>query len=264
LICFAILAHENEEALSEQIKNIQCFNPNSKIVLYNGGTNKEFGVNQNIPVCPYSRPLRWGNITPYFFDIMKWLEETKAEYDFLVNLDNDVLFIKPGFEQFLGKAMRFYDCMGTYLQTHYSPNNSGLWFPGTTMWREWDKWKSFFQINYFCSYFNPGQVYRHSIVKKMLSGIDTAKLENLWTNTNVFALEEIFFITLAISKGAIYRGYPWSLEEGKNYVFFGDSIGIDKIKEALNKPNFYWIHPIKGRLLIEANKALMEIYSKGR
>lgn len=262
MIYFAILAHENEDILSEQIKNVRYFNPNSKIVLYNGGTNKQFGVNQNIPICPYSRPLRWGHTSPYFFNVMKWLEEINTEYDFIVNLDHDVLFIKPGFEQFLEEVMQSYDCMGPYLQIHYSPNHNPSWFPGVTMWREWDKWKDFFQTNYFYSYFNPGQVYRHSIVKQMLSGINIEKLEELWSTTNVIALDEMLFITLAISQGAKYREYPWSFEEGKNYVIDTGSINFDKIKEALTKPDFYWIHPIKGKLLIETNDILTEMYAK--
>lgn len=262
MIYFAILAHENEDVLSEQIKNIRYFNPNSKVVLYNGGTNKQFGVNQNIPICPYSRPLRWGNITPYFFDVMRWLEEIKAEYDFIVNLDHDILFIKPGFEQFLEEVMQSHDCMGPHLQTHYSPNDNRSWVPGITMWMEWDKWKDFFQTNYFYSYFNPGQVYRHSIVKQMLSEINIKELEELFSNTNVSALEEMFFITLAIGKGAKYLGYPWSFEESTNYVTDVGSIGLEKIKEALTKPSFYWVHPIKGKLLTETNEALIEMYTK--
>ncbi len=264
MICFALLAHENEEVLSEQIKNIQYFNPNSKIVLYNGGDDKQFGTAHNIPICPYSRPLPYERFARVSFDVMRWLEETGVEYDFLVNLDHDILFIKPGFEEFLEETMQSYDCMGTYLKTHRSPNDTGSWYPGIMMWREWEMWKVFFNTNYFCSYFNPGQVYRHSIVRKMISGIDMVELENLWSNTNVFALEEMFYITLAMSKGASYIGYPWSYEEGRNYVVFGGSIGLDKIREALTKPDFYWVHPIKGKSLIETNRALMEMYSKSQ
>lgn len=262
MICFAILAHENEEVLSEQIRNIRYFNPNSKIVLFNGGVNNQFGINQNIPICPYSRPLRWENITPFLFSVMRWLEETKVEYDFLVNLDHDILFIKPGFEQFLIESMDYYDCMGTYIQSHYSPNDNPTWYPGVTMWREWEIWKEFFKTSCFYNYFNPGQVYKHSIIRKMISEIDIDKLENMWLNTNVRSLEEMFYITLAISKGARYREYPWTFEEGTNYVVFRGYIDLNKIKEALTKPNYYWVHPMKGNHLIETNKALIEMYSK--
>lgn len=262
MICFALLAHENEEVLSEQIKNIRYFNPNSKIVLYNGGKDKQFGTSQGIPICPYSQPLRWENITPFLFNVMRWLEEIKEEYDFLVNLDHDMLFIKHGFEQFLIETMSYHDCMGTYIQVHYSSNDNRSWWPGVTMWREWHNWKNFFQTSYFYSYFNPGQVYRHSIVKCMISGININKLESSWSNTNVRSLEEMLYITLAISRGARYREYPWSYDEGKSFVIDRGLISIDKIKEAMAKPNFYWVHPVKGDLLIETNKALLEMYSK--
>ena len=37
MICFAVLAHDKPEVLESQIRNIRMYNPDSRIVLYNGG-----------------------------------------------------------------------------------------------------------------------------------------------------------------------------------------------------------------------------------
>ncbi|WP_462410922.1 hypothetical protein [Neobacillus sp. Marseille-QA0830] len=257
MIYFAILAHDNERVLAEQIKNIRFFNPNAKIVLYNGGTDTQFGQSLGLPICPYSRPLRWGNLTPYLFDIMRWLEETEADYDYLVNLDHDVLFIKHGFESFLEEFMKDYDCMGSYFHIQHAPTDYPEFGPGISMWSEWEKWKPIFKTDYFARYFNPGQVYRHSIIKKMLSEINIDQLELLWPATNVVALEEMFFVTLAMSKGAKCREYPWLRKECTQYVFYQEDISLDKVKEAQKHPDYFWIHPVKGESLITMNRYLI-------
>ena len=113
-ICFTILAHNKEEILRVQLENVRRYNPNAFVVVYNGGPNEQFGLNLGVPISPYSQPLRYGNLTRYFYDTMRWLEELHIEYDYSVNLDNDVLFIKEGFELFIEESMQGYDCMGPH------------------------------------------------------------------------------------------------------------------------------------------------------
>jgi glycosyltransferase involved in cell wall biosynthesis len=250
-ICFAILAHENEGILRVQIENVRRFNPNSFIVVYNGGPNKKFAQNLDIPVCPYSQPLRYGNLTRYFYDTMRWLEELNVEYDFFINLDNDVLFIKEGFEEFIEEAMQGYDCMGPHMHIQHSRFDYPRFIPGLTMWREWDKWQPFFKTNFFARYFNPGQVYSRKIIRKMLSFESFDLVENLWRNSNVAALEEMFWITFSICNGGKCREYPWDFTESLQFVRHKPEITKEEVTLAIQKPHYYWIHPIKGNNLID-------------
>lgn len=258
-ICFAILAHENEQALEVQIENVRRFNPNAFIVVYNGGPNKQFGLNLGVPVCPFSQPLRYGNLTRYLYDTMRWLEELQVEYDFLVNLDNDVLFIKEGFETFIGETLQGYDCMGAHMQIQRSPSHSRSFFPGITMWREWDKWQPVFKIDYFGRYFNPGQIYNHHIIKKMLSFESFDKIEELWKQSKVHALEEMFWVTFALINGGNCRDYPWDFKESLQFVRHKPQITEREITLALQKPNYYWIHPIKGNNLIKMDSIINQL-----
>ena len=250
MICFALLVHQNEKVVSEQIKNIQYFNPSSEIILYNGGTNKNFGKDLHLPICPYSRPIRHGNLAPYMMDIMRWVEEKKMNYEYLVNIDHDVLFIKHGYELFLNKVMREYDVMGAYMQKLHSPNDNPN-FHAMEIWDELEIWKDFFQTDYFVHYFNPLQIYRKRIVKKIVANVNLNKFEKSISETKVYAIEEIFFSTLAMRLGAKCRTYPWSGDVAPNFVRATDCITENQLKEAIKTDFYYWVHPIKGEHLLK-------------
>ena len=171
MICFALLAHTNEEVLANQVANVQKYNPGCKIVLYNGGTDPEFGKTVSVPICPYSRPLQKGKLGHFLLGIMRWLEESGDEYDYLVNLDSDILFIRPGYEEALDREMSGSDCMGINMGLQRSPEEVMHWYPGQTMWNEWDRWQPFFQTDYFCGCLNVMQVYRRDTVHRMMHGL---------------------------------------------------------------------------------------------
>jgi hypothetical protein len=249
LICFTILAHEDESVLTEQIKNIQHYIPNAKITLYNGGTNKEFGKCLNIPICPYSRPLQYGKLGRFLYDVMKWLDEINVEYEYLINLDSDVLFIKPGFESFIEEAMEGFDCMGAHMQIQHSVNDNPHFYPGITLWNEWHRWQPFFQTDYFARYFNPVQIYRRSIIKRILSKADIVQLEQLLATTNTFAIEEMLYATLSMKYGGKCREYPWDYDESLQFVRTVYPITFDEMRTAKLQANYYWIHPVKGEML---------------
>lgn len=240
MICFAVLAHENEEVLINQIKNIKYFNPGCKVILYNGGVDPTFGIKSNLPICPKSRPLTKDKLGRFFLDIMTWLEETKEDYDYLVNLDSDVMFIKRGYEEYLNEHMQGYDCMGINMGVQRSPMDAPHWVPGMNMWSEWAIWQPFFETDYFCGSLNSMQVYRKGIVKKLLTNLDIVKLETLFQVTDVYALEEILYATLAVRCGGKYKPYPSECAEFVGWV----PLSIEQLVTAQKKKSVYFVHPI--------------------
>ncbi|MGM0884322.1 MAG: hypothetical protein ACQEXQ_25195 [Bacillota bacterium] len=256
MIFFAILAHEQEEVLAAQIDNVRRYNPNSRVVIYNGGNDPDFAKNLGVPVCPYSRPMVYGNLPGYLLDVMRWMEETGEEYEFLVNLDSDVLFIKSGFESFVCESMQGYDGMGYHFQIQNTPYDFPEYIPGYWMWREWDRWKPFFKTDYFARYFNPGQVYRREMVRRIVTNVDFPVLEQLLSTTEVFAIEEMLFATLAMIYGGKCRDYLWSFEKDFDFVRFRPFVAADEIRLAKVQSEFFWAHPVKGELLVEMNEWL--------
>lgn len=245
MICFALLAHEDEAALLGQIMNIRKYTrDDAKIVLFNGGTNPSFGKeickNLQVMYCPYSRPLAPGKTGRFFYDVMNWLEETKEEYEFLVYTESDVLFLNHGFERLLNELLDGYDCLVYPKYKKCLPSN--YWYPAMTMWKEWHLWKSFFQQDFFSGTFNPMQVYRHAMIQKMLAGIDSVLLEKLFAITQVFALGEILYITLAVHAGAKVRDYP---SQHIEYLRFRPPIFLHEVIVAKENPDILFVHPVK-------------------
>lgn len=251
---FAILAHKNEEALAAQIQNIRHFNPDAGIIIYNGGTDPDFGKRLNTLHHPNSHPIRYGNLTPYFWEVMKWLEENHIEYNYLINLDHDVLFVKDGFLEYVDKLMKDYDVMGWDMVTSHSPSDAVITCC-REMWAEWDTWGPLFGTNSFIRYLNSTQVYRHDIVRRMLETTDQGLVEDMIANSKVFALEEIFFVTLAASKGARIREYPRD-ENWKRSSRFRGQITLEEAEWVKEHPYYYWIHPVKEERLIQLNNWL--------
>lgn len=245
MLCFALLAHKNEHALLQQIRNIRKYNgKHVKIVLYNGGTDPDFGKHackrENVMYCPYSSPLKRGKTGRFYYDVMRWLEEKKVHYDYLVYTESDVLFVNGGFEKLLQKELRGYDFIGKRIRNVTNPKTT-TWDPGISMWKEWNRWKPFFKNDHFYGTLNPMQVYRHAIIKHMLSRIDKTKLEWLFKNTKTFALGEMLYITLAVLCGGRGKEYPLP---AKKYLRVS-RLRLGEVKQAKRTPQIMFVHPVK-------------------
>ncbi|GAX89829.1 hypothetical protein [Effusibacillus lacus] len=216
MICFSLVAHENEDAVLDQVKNIHHFvGKDHMIVLYNGGPNKKFGQRvckkyKNVRLCPYSRPLIYRKTGRVLYDVARWLEEKKVKYDYLVYLESDTMFIKSGFDKYLKEKMKGYDFIGQNW-TKYDPLKDKPKSPGAKMmFDDWKRWKRFFETNYFCKTSNPFQTYKYKMIKKILNTIDREKLERLLSSSPVESLGEMIFPTFAEKEGARIRRYPRS------------------------------------------------------
>ncbi len=245
MICFAVLAHDHEEVLKDQVNNLLTFNPGAKVILYNGGHDPDFGKTVDIEICPYSRPLTKGRLGRFLYDVMVWLKEIDLQYDYLVGVDSDVMFVRAGYEEFLQLALSEHDCMGINMGIQHTPEEVPHWFPGQTMWAEWDKWQPFFGMDFFAGCLNCMQVYKRETARRMIQGIDRESLEQLFETTKVFALEEILHPTLAVRAGARYRAYPYEVAK---FVRMVDQYTPDEVAALVRDPHAYFIHPVQRTL----------------
>ncbi|HEU4963894.1 MAG TPA: hypothetical protein VFV52_08580 [Bacilli bacterium] len=256
-ICFAIVAHANEDVLQDQVTNLRFYNPNASVVLYNGGPDPDFGKGVDIDICPYSRPLnasyKLGRFLP---DVMRWLEETGGDYEYLINLDSDYLFLNHGFETWLEHTMHGYDMMGMYLKLYRTRQDSEGWLPGETLWAEWDRWQPFFGTDSFCGSLNGMQVYRRGLIRDMLAGFDWEQLEERLATTNVYALEEILCSTLAVRCGGRVRPYPI---DPIRYVRLGQPYTVEDVTTARELTDLFFIHPIEREMSDPARQYIQRL-----
>ncbi|BBI34036.1 hypothetical protein [Cohnella abietis] len=239
-IIFVVLAHAQEDILAKQIQNIRYYNPESNIVLYNSSGNPKYGQNiKDMMICPYQRgPLSWGRTGCVLYDVIRWLKEINTDYDYLVYIDSDVLFLKRGLEAYLDEMMLGFDTMGVNMHVEYGP---GEWIPGQMMWQEWPQWQELFQTTYLAGMFANGQVYRRELINRMYDGIDTMRLEALFQTTEVIAIEEILHATLAVRSGGRFRSFPESVAE---YIRYKPPLSLDDIQAAEQTESVFFVHPV--------------------
>lgn len=253
-LCIVILAHENEPVLADQVANIRKFNPRTTVVLYNGGTDPDFGQNAGVDaICPRSQPKRYDKMSDVLLDTMVWLEETDADYEYLMYLDSDAMFVNSGFEIWLDTAMRGYDWMGINIGEFPTPESARHWIPGRQMWEEWQHWQPIFKTDHFYGTLNGMQVYRRSLIQKMLAETDLPSLRKRLAETNVFAAEEIVYATLAKRCGGRHRPYP---TEMNRFVRLGTPLNREETAAARTAPNTFFLHPVKRELDDPARRLL--------
>ncbi|MBD0381581.1 hypothetical protein [Paenibacillus sedimenti] len=252
MICFALLAHEDEGALRQQIKNIRKYNPKDAfIVFYNGGPDRDFGKKvcreENVLYCPYSKPLTQRSSGRFFYDVMRWLEERKIRYEYLVYLEYDIMFVGRGFREMLESRMKGYDCLLKFVKKETDPQKA-TWDPAKLMWAEWKDWRPFFHLDHFFRTSSPMSVYRHGIVRKMLAGINRGQIERLFRSTHIRCLGEMIYVTLAKKYGARCLDHRNS---DLRYLRFRPELTLREVQDAKRRPDVMFVHPVKNRAVMK-------------
>lgn len=252
MICFSLVAHENEQGVMNQIDNLrQTIKKPFMVVLYNGGTNADFGrktaqAYPEVKLCPYSRPLQYRKTGRVLYDAARWLRDEGIKYDYLVYLESDTMFIQEGFDNYLSKNMKGYDCIAQHWKK-YDPKKDSPRSPGTlSMFRDWKRWKKCFQTDYFYKTSNPFQTYRYDAVQKILTRIDAERLEQCLAESPAESLGEMIFPTFAAATGAKAKLYPKSF---KRYNRWKPELGIIEVIQAKQDGSFLFVHPVKSSRL---------------
>lgn len=238
-ICFFIPVHEKRESIIDLIENIRYFCPHVSVVLYRSGTDLKLCDGLGYPVCPTSHPLKWGSTLIWcFLEVMEWLEDIGYEYDYLMNIDSDVLFINKGMEKFIISEMKGYEYMVSELRI---PDHR--WYPGTRMKPVFHLWQPFFNMNYFLAGFGP-QLFSRTFIRRILNLNQWDEMKKMvrQTEKEVFALEEILFPTLAESLRV--KSKPYSVQAGQ-WIRYRPYFTKKEVIHAVTHKDCYLIHPVQ-------------------
>ncbi|SEC70179.1 hypothetical protein [Paenibacillus sp. GP183] len=134
-ICFALLVHNKRNVILDLLDNFRCYCPNSTVVLYNGGDDPLLCKDLGVLVCPASRKLEYGVTAIFLLETMRWLENIGYDFDYLINLDSDALFVREGYEEFIAEQMKNKDYMGVDTRI---PNDD--FYCGIQLRKEYDLW----------------------------------------------------------------------------------------------------------------------------
>jgi len=203
LVLFVVLAHRQRDCLIDLINNLQAYCRNSRIVVYNGGTDLsliEGLASESVMPFPHARPVTYGRLL-HLLEVFEWVEDANLAFDYLVSLDADMLLIKDGFEDYLDRNMSA-EYWGVGLTV--APVGTVGWSNEPYFAQEFEAvWHPLFQSNVLARVFNPGQVFRRSAVHKIVGYIRSHRqaVDRVIEESRAFAVEEVLYPSLALHSG---------------------------------------------------------------
>ena len=236
-VWIAVLAHAHREALEDLLESVRCFVPEAEMVVFNGGTDSGLTAGLDVATCPYSRPLRLGNLVPFHVGVMRWLEEAGHDYDFLVTVDWDVLFVRSGLAPHLEQTMASSAFMGAgYLVVPpiYPEWDCARWI--NYGWQRW--WRPLFGTELPSWAFNPGLVFRREYAQKALRFEGLPRILERAARSRIYGIEEWVYASLAVTLGCEPIRNPGSA------ALQNRPLTVPEIEAGLADPNVFVMHKI--------------------
>ncbi|MEX6688159.1 glycosyltransferase [Danxiaibacter flavus] len=251
---YACLVHEQPDCILDLVENLHYNDPESTILLYNGGTNSNL-VPENFPLRKYNavrhpapRPVKHGYLHDFALRSMQYMLEG-LDNDILTIVDSDQLSIKPGYTVFMSSFFSNLDGRAGMLSSNplrvdrnNKTNNVAL-----QAFREFDLWKPLLAQfeggeDHFVHWtFWPSTVFTKDACKDLLQLFNTnATLQEIMRHTKIWASEEVILPTLVKLLGYDICANPCSY----NLVRYRQDVHTDELNKAFLKPDMYWVHPV--------------------
>jgi len=98
---YACLVHESQECVVDLVRNLRCLDPDSTILLYNGGQDGSLLQPRSCfdklgaRIHPSPRPIEAGNVYQFALDCMQFASD-ELGFDTLTIVDSDQLSLQSG------------------------------------------------------------------------------------------------------------------------------------------------------------------------
>lgn len=262
-VCLVALEHRHDEFLDDLLAGARAFCPDADVVLYDSGGDDEpspVAAKYDVPTLPVSRPLHYAKVTPFFFDVFEWA--AGRDYDYLVNLESDLAFVKPGFEAFLGRVMPGVD--------HLAPRFARR-TPKTSKWRPYRSLKpelpelfGILGLDHTNECFSPAQVFSKRYVETLVGSPVYQRLRRFVDDNQQpdrsFTLQEVLLPTLPDALGLTVRDYPAAAVAMNRYRPYHARAAIQR---ALETPDVHFVHPVRRDAGHPARQLVRELLHPG-
>jgi hypothetical protein len=250
---YACLVHESQECVVDLVRSLRYHDPDSVILLYNGGQNGEL-LNHGFPFARYGatphpspRPMKWGWLHGFALDSMRYALE-HFEFDTLTVVDSDQLAVRPGYSRHLGAALR--DGVGML------GNSPGVQVAGTRVppaeqaWREVELWRPYLrkfergEEKFVHWTFWPSTVFTRDAARDLVRLFDAdEQLRDIMGRSRIWATEEIVLPTLVALLGYEVAANPCSYD----YVKYRYQYTVRQLEAACARADVFWMHPVPRR-----------------
>jgi len=252
---FACLVHENQECVIDLVRNLRYVDPDSLIILYNGGQNPDllhgsFPFEQYGAVLhPTPRPLTWGWLHNFALDCMQFALE-HFPFDTMTIVDSDQLGTRAGYANYLAQFLHQrpnVGLLGNAPTVQPSYTQAG---PAVTALQERDLWSPFLrrfpegEQKFVYWSFWPSTVFTADAARDLTQLFATdQQLAEIIQRTKIWASEEVLLPTLTALLGYAVMANPCSYD----YVQYRTTYTPFQVDVALDRADVFWIHPVPRR-----------------
>jgi hypothetical protein len=252
---FACLVHESQECVVDLVRNLRHLDPDSAILLYNGGRDpgllgRSFCVDGDEPlVHPDAKPLQWGKLHDFAIDCMRFALET-LEFGSLTIVDSDQLLLRHGYSELIAHTLAGRPQIGML------GNAPGTQPPGTrvpvavTALRERELWRPFLgrwphgERKFVQWTFWPSTVFSAAAARDLVELFDSdGELHELLKRSNIWATEEVVLPTLVDLLGHEVAENPCTYDYVKYNVLFTPH----QLATGMRDRCAFWVHPVPRR-----------------
>lgn len=204
-LVLALLVHNARPALDDLIANLHAFAPEAEVVVFNGGTDASLldGVDARPLRC--SRPLTYGNSSPFHINTFRELAGDGLDYDRIVTLDGDVALLRGGLEAGLRRIMGPAEYMAARFtavdEDRRDENIRRYGFQAGS-------WRRLLAVDRLYRGFNPAQVFARPFVERILAHPHIDAIEAHLDRARLYGADELVWASLAAGLGAHPIGNP--------------------------------------------------------
>ena len=249
---FACLVHESQECVIDLVRNLHYLDPDSPIILYNGGNDSRL-LNSGFPfeqfgavVHPRPQAVPWGKLHPFALDCMTFALD-HFPMRTLTIVDSDQLAMRPGYSAHLAAFLSGRSGVGMLGNSPgCQPPNTRI-SPAQTAHKEIDLWRPFLrrfpngEQKFVCWSFWPSTVFTAEAARDLtLLFASDSMLREIMTRSRIWASEEIILPTLVSLLGYQILASPCSYE----FVQYRKQYTLPQVKAAQSRNNIFWLHPV--------------------
>jgi len=249
---YACLVHERQECVVDLVRNLRYLDPDSHILLYNGGGDPALldggfpWDNYRAVVHPRPRAMAWGRLHDFALDCMRFALD-ELPFDTLTVVDSDQLALRAGYAARLSRFLAGQQGVGMLgnspapqtWNTHIAPAKSAL--------REVELWRPFLrrfeggEDKFVHWSFWPSTVFTADAARALTNLFDTdAELQELMRRTKIWATEEVILPTLLALLDFKILANPCS----DDYLKFRVRFTPRQLDAALAREDVFWVHPV--------------------
>ena len=236
-----VIAHD-DEGLTDLLVSLDRCAPEMGVTLYDSGLGN-LGTAFGLPTVSASRPLEYAKVGNAFLDIMEWFVEN-TESDAWMNLETDMVFVRPGFVHWLEAILDEADYVAPRL---FAVPPRSRWRPARSL-RSGGRRRllDILDADRLCGGFSPGQVFHRRFADRLVDHARYPELRKFLREQEAaggaYSTQETVFPTAADSWGVATACYP---EQAQRVNRYRPYLGPAGVRHALEVEDVYFVHPVR-------------------